>query len=318
MINIVLVVVLRFLPMNLTSETQDKTLNHTAIGDTRGSITSGNRTHILRETVIVSVLCLALVFVFNIKIVNAQSEQVTLKPSDDTFVDSENGTSNYGQQPYLQIRLVPEYPLPAALWSRRSLVWLKFNLPSVPDGAVVDVATLQLHTSSVNETFLVAVFPCSDNSWNESTLTYFNQPWDPNPPIDYARVTTNDHWYDWSVTNAVRDALNTTDKTLSLVLANRQSDQYTSLWFDSKEATINSTDYSPRLTFQWTTKISHPILGDVDGDFKVNLKDLVLLAKAYGSRPYDSNWNANADFDGDGVVGLSDLAMLAQNYGRTA
>jgi parallel beta-helix repeat protein len=55
---------------------------------------------------------------------------------------------------------------------------------------------------------------------------------------------------------------------------------------------------------------------DFDGDRKVGLSDLVIMAKAYGSRPGDPNWNPDTDTDGNGVVGLSDLVILAKNYGR--
>jgi len=58
------------------------------------------------------------------------------------------------------------------------------------------------------------------------------------------------------------------------------------------------------------------IPGDINGDGNVNLQDLVLLAKAYGSTPSASNWNPNADIDGDGKVSLSDLVILAQHYGQ--
>jgi len=58
------------------------------------------------------------------------------------------------------------------------------------------------------------------------------------------------------------------------------------------------------------------IPGDINGDFKVVLPNLVLLAQAYGSKPADSNWNPNADIDGNGQVGLSDLVILAQDYGQ--
>jgi hypothetical protein len=57
--------------------------------------------------------------------------------------------------------------------------------------------------------------------------------------------------------------------------------------------------------------------GDVDGNFKVQLTDLVLLAVAYGAQPGDSKWNPNADLDNNGTVGLSDLVILAQHYGQT-
>jgi hypothetical protein len=58
------------------------------------------------------------------------------------------------------------------------------------------------------------------------------------------------------------------------------------------------------------------IPGDLNGDFKVSLADLVTLAIAYGSRPGDTRWNPNADIDGNSVVGLSDLVILANHYGQ--
>jgi hypothetical protein len=65
-----------------------------------------------------------------------------------------------------------------------------------------------------------------------------------------------------------------------------------------------------------TVQVSITIPGDLNGDFKVDLADLTILAKAYGSRPGDANWNPNADIMGTGVVGLSDLVTLATHYGQ--
>jgi hypothetical protein len=59
------------------------------------------------------------------------------------------------------------------------------------------------------------------------------------------------------------------------------------------------------------------IAGDLDGNLAVQLVDLVILAKAYGSKPSEPPWNPNADLDDNGVVGLTDLVTLAKNYGKT-
>ena len=59
------------------------------------------------------------------------------------------------------------------------------------------------------------------------------------------------------------------------------------------------------------------ILGDLDGDFAVQLVDLVTLARAYGSKPGELGWNPNADLDDNGIVGLTDLVIMAKNYGKT-
>jgi hypothetical protein len=62
--------------------------------------------------------------------------------------------------------------------------------------------------------------------------------------------------------------------------------------------------------------ITLTIPGDLNGDFKVSLADLVLLANAYGSEPFDVKWNPNADMNGDGIVDRADLVILAIHYGQ--
>lgn len=57
-------------------------------------------------------------------------------------------------------------------------------------------------------------------------------------------------------------------------------------------------------------------LGDINGDGKVDLADLVLLANAYGSKPGDTKWNPNVDINGNGVVDLADLVIMAMHYGQ--
>jgi hypothetical protein len=58
------------------------------------------------------------------------------------------------------------------------------------------------------------------------------------------------------------------------------------------------------------------IPGDLRGDFKVTLVDLVVLANAYGSKPGDPKWDPNADINGDGKVSLADLVLMAMHYGQ--
>jgi hypothetical protein len=58
------------------------------------------------------------------------------------------------------------------------------------------------------------------------------------------------------------------------------------------------------------------IPGDINGDFKVSLQDLVILALAYSTRPGDAKWNPNSDIDSNGAVGLTDLVILALHYGQ--
>lgn len=58
------------------------------------------------------------------------------------------------------------------------------------------------------------------------------------------------------------------------------------------------------------------IRGDINGDDKVDLTDLVLAAAAYGSRPGDPHWNPEADLAPlYGIIDIFDLVTLAALYG---
>lgn len=74
---------------------------------------------------------------------------------------------------------------------------------------------------------------------------------------------------------------------------------------------VNNIDHYP-LMRPWAPNT----FGDINGDGKVDLSDLVLLANAYGSHPDSVRWNPNADINGNNVVDLADLVLLATHYGQ--
>jgi hypothetical protein len=74
--------------------------------------------------------------------------------------------------------------------------------------------------------------------------------------------------------------------------------------------------WMPVFTYIANKALEPAIPGDINGDSQVNLSDLVLLARAYGSRPPDPNWNPDADLNEDGIIGLADLVILARHYGQ--
>lgn len=58
-----------------------------------------------------------------------------------------------------------------------------------------------------------------------------------------------------------------------------------------------------------------PLLGDINGDGKVDSEDLIIFALAFGSKLGESNYNDKCDFNDDGKIDLDDLFLLAQNFG---
>jgi hypothetical protein len=56
--------------------------------------------------------------------------------------------------------------------------------------------------------------------------------------------------------------------------------------------------------------------GDIDGDNKVNITDLGLLADSFGRSQGQTGFNPNADLNDDNKVDITDLGLLADSFGK--
>ncbi len=56
---------------------------------------------------------------------------------------------------------------------------------------------------------------------------------------------------------------------------------------------------------------------DLNKDGVVNILDITVVARAFGAKPGDNNWNAIADLDGNGEINILDITKVAKDYGKT-
>ncbi len=59
------------------------------------------------------------------------------------------------------------------------------------------------------------------------------------------------------------------------------------------------------------------ILGDVNGDLKVDILDASAIAYAFGTKAGDSRWNAAADMNNDGSIDIVDVSVVAFYFGTS-
>ena len=57
-------------------------------------------------------------------------------------------------------------------------------------------------------------------------------------------------------------------------------------------------------------------LGDINGDGVVDILDIAMVARAYGSYPGHPRWNPNTDLDNNNKIDIIDIARTARNYGK--
>lgn len=59
-----------------------------------------------------------------------------------------------------------------------------------------------------------------------------------------------------------------------------------------------------------------PVPADLNQDGKVDMRDIAIVAMAYGSTIGSPNWNPLADLNADGFVDMRDLAIVAKHFGE--
>jgi hypothetical protein len=162
--------------------------------------------------------------------------------------------------------------------------------------------------------------------YNSGILNASN--WTPGPEFTSPGVTIFDQIWtdDYNATHGLIDIVCTLigqntfngTTTLATLYFTVKSLGTTALHLQNTSLLDNSDPFPQEIPHTTTdgTVNAGGIPGDINGDGKVSLADLVILALAYGSKPGDAKWNPNADIDGNGVVGLTDLVILALHYGE--
>ncbi len=56
------------------------------------------------------------------------------------------------------------------------------------------------------------------------------------------------------------------------------------------------------------------LIGDIDGDGKVDMKDVGYAARLFGTASTGPSWNASADVNGDGKIDMKDVGIVAKNF----
>lgn len=57
------------------------------------------------------------------------------------------------------------------------------------------------------------------------------------------------------------------------------------------------------------------LVGDLNGDGVVDIRDVAIVSKAYGSFLGHPRWNPIADVNNDLYVDVRDVAMVSRNFG---
>jgi len=149
------------------------------------------------------------------------------------------------------------------------------------------------HNNLVNNTCGVQLGDTSSNLiYNNNFVDNERQAWLIDCPIgnvwDNGYPSGGNYWSDYSGTDTNNDGIGDTPYIID----------------------ANNQDAYP-LIHRATTKQT-----DLNGDGVVNIVDITIAARAFGTKAGDPNWNSTADLDQNGIINIIDIAFVAKDYGK--
>ncbi|HEY3427958.1 MAG TPA: DNRLRE domain-containing protein, partial [Acidimicrobiia bacterium] len=128
---------------------------------------------------------------------------ITLTALADGWVDEANPVENYLFETELGVRSDatgnPDAVPPEPIVGQNARALFRFALPTDASDCELESATLRLYNSSPTEGRMLQAIPIS-GSWQESTLTWFNQPGTLGSPVT---VPSREGYQEWNVTSQV-------------------------------------------------------------------------------------------------------------------
>jgi hypothetical protein len=66
----------------------------------------------------------------------------------------------------------------------------------------------------------------------------------------------------------------------------------------------------------WVRRTQVTRKADINNDGIVNILDFSIIVRAFGSKPWDSNWNEKVDLDCSKMVNFNDLLLAVVQFGK--
>ncbi len=85
-------------------------------------------------------------------------------------------------------------------------------------------------------------------------------------------------------------------------------------WFEDGDTNRTKT-IAPNANVTLTGVFFH--IADLNQDGDVDMKDIAVGAKAFGSYPIHPRWNPIVDIDKNDIINMRDIASIAMNFGKT-
>jgi hypothetical protein len=183
-------------------------------------------------------------------------------------------------------------------------------IPFVVNVGVVEAVASGFTQNSFNVTQNMQTFTVGIRTNSTVTDFYFNSSY---KELSY-NATASDGTAGASIVTVPKALLN---GTLLALVDNVPIREYASAMGTLPENETCSFTYFTYPQSTRNIKIRLTLTGDLNGDRIVDIRDVALVARAYGTMPGSPRWTPLADLDNNHIVDIRDIAYVSKNYGSS-
>lgn len=172
----------------------------------------------------------------------ADVRELQLLPTDDSYTLVSRATTNYGSWDLLVTKKDNSN-------STTRKIYMKYNLSDLnirDPGSIVSVTIQVYRIDTAKTTGSVGIYPVSDNTWQEDSITWSNAPAHTADPLTVTAVGPENKFYEFDITGYAKEHWQ--DEALSFVLLGQVHNQQ--MDFVSKEPKAANAGKEPRLVLR--------------------------------------------------------------------
>ncbi len=247
-------------------------------------------------------------------------------PSLNSFlirtVKTGNVSKMYFRVKFLDMYTCNQYGNPKTVFNAGESVWVNFTMQNID--TITHTVLVGMYAQASDNTPLYAYYPDAENVSAGSTIQHLaSLPTPPDAPTGQAEVFMSlftdfpvNGGYAYCPEQAANFSIGTSTPAMP------PQPDYVNMTFNLPKRNVKLGNYTVHAATNFevlqtrtdTKQFMVILLGDINNDHVINMKDIAFCVSLFQTTPSSPNWNAAADVNKDGVVNMRDIGMLVSFF----
>ena len=241
-------------------------------------------------------------------------------------VKTGNVSKMYFRVKFVDMYTCNQYGTPQTVFQAGNSIWVNFTIQNID--VIMHTVIVGMYSQGSDSTALYAYYPEGENISAGSMIQHLASfPTSPDAPTGQGEVFLSlftdlpvNGGYAYCPEQAANFSLGTSTPAMI------PQPDYVNMTFNLPKKNVKlgnytihaATNFEVLQTRTDTKQFKVILLGDINNDYVINMKDIAICVSVFQTTPASPKWNPAADVNKDGVVNMRDIGMLVSFFTESA